>query len=152
MKRKVFSLMMLCLFAFLGMANAQQSGTINVTPDPIDLGYRPLGAWTRPFEVQFTTTSTTAQTITAIEADNAFFVLNANLPGTVSSTTPYNFTVVQGEGEAGGDNGRRRDHRRREEGLRGDKGQAPGDEHRHRQPHPLGGRSGAHRENQIAYC
>ena len=45
MKRKVFSLMMLCLLAFLGVASAQQDGGMTVTPDPIDLGYRPLGAW-----------------------------------------------------------------------------------------------------------
>nr|MCR5014488.1 choice-of-anchor J domain-containing protein [Bacteroidales bacterium] len=100
MKRKVFSLLVLCLFAFLGLANAQTSGVVNATPDPIDLGYRPLGAWMRPFEVQLTTTGA-AQAITAIEADKDFFVINAELPGTVSSTTPFDFTVDHGEAEAG---------------------------------------------------
>ena len=55
MKRKVFSLMMLCLFAFLGLANAQanpQGGNLTVTPNPLEMGYRPNGAWMRPFEVQ----------------------------------------------------------------------------------------------------
>ncbi len=100
MKRKVFSLMMLCLFAFLGLASAQQSD-MTVTPNPIDLGYRPLGSWMRPLKVQFTGTTSTAQTITSIEAENEFFVIDANLPGTTSSTTPFNFTVSHGEAAAG---------------------------------------------------
>ncbi len=100
MKRKVFSLLVLCLFAFLGLANAQSSGTVSANPDPIDLGYRPLGAWMRPFQVQLTATGA-AQTITAIEADKDFFVIDANLPSTVSATAPFNFTVDHGEAAEG---------------------------------------------------
>ena len=37
MKRKVFSLMMLCLLAFLGVASAQQDGGMTVTPDRLIL-------------------------------------------------------------------------------------------------------------------
>ena len=100
MKRKVFSLLVLCLFAFLGLANAQSSGTVSANPDPIDLGYRPLGAWMRPFQVQLTATGA-AQTITAIEADKDFFVIDANLPSTVSATVPFSFTVDHGEAAEG---------------------------------------------------
>ena len=78
MKRKVFSLLALCLFAFLGLANAQSTGTVTANPDPIDLGYRPLGAWMRPLEVQLTATGA-AQAITAIEADDDFFVIDEDL-------------------------------------------------------------------------
>ena len=105
MKRKVFSLLALCLFAFLGLANAQSTGVVTANPDPIDLGYRPLGAWMRPFEVQLTATGA-AQAITAIEADKDFFVIDAELPGTVSGTSPYEFTVTHGEANAGAINGK----------------------------------------------
>ena len=104
MKRKVFSLLVLCLFAFLGLANAQTTGVVNANPDPIDLGYRPLGAWMRPLEVQLTATGA-SQAITALEADKDFFVIDAQIPGTVSGNVPYKFTVTHGEGNPGAING-----------------------------------------------
>ncbi|MBR4391019.1 MAG: choice-of-anchor J domain-containing protein, partial [Bacteroidales bacterium] len=101
MKRKVFSLLMLCLFAFLGMANAQPKGDgITVTPDPIDLGYRPIGAWMRPLDVQFVNEGV-AKTIINIEADKTFFVIDAQLPGTITNARPYEFTITHGEAEPG---------------------------------------------------
>ena len=102
MKRKVFSLMMLCLFAYLGMANAQVSprdkGGITITPNPVEMGYRPNGAWMRPFEAQLTN-SGAAETVTAIETTNEdFFIIDANLPAVVNSTKPLNFTIDNPDG------------------------------------------------------
>ncbi len=105
MKRKVFSLMMLCLFAYLGMANAQVSprdkGGITITPNPVEMGYRPNGAWMRPFEAQLTN-SGAAETVTAIETTNEdFFIIDANLPAVVNSTKPLNFTIDNPDAPAG---------------------------------------------------
>ena len=97
-------MLVLCLFAFLGLANAQTTGVVNANPDPIDLGYRPLGAWMRPLEVQLTATGA-SQAITALEADKDFFVIDAQIPGTVSGNVPYKFTVTHGEGNPGEING-----------------------------------------------
>ena len=106
MKRKVFSLMMLCLFAFLGLANAQVSprdkGGIAITPDPVEMGYRPNGAWMRPFEAQLTNSSAAGETVTAIETTNEeFFIIDANVPAVVSSTKPLNFTIDNPDAPAG---------------------------------------------------
>ena len=104
MKRKVFSLMMLCLFAFLGLANAQvtpRDGGLTVTPDPLEMGYRPNGAWMRPFEAQLTTTGA-AETVTSIEASNAdFFVIDVKLPAEVNPTKPLKFTIDNNDAPAG---------------------------------------------------
>ena len=105
MKRKVFSLMMLCLFAFLGLANAQvnprDEGGISITPDPVAMGYRPNGAWMRPFEVQLTNPGT-AQTITSVETTNEdFFIIDANVPEVVSATKPFKFTIDNADAPAG---------------------------------------------------
>ena len=106
MKRKVFSLLVLCLFAFLGLANAQTTGSVNANQNPIDLGYRPLGAWMRPFEVQLTTTGAAQEIINMeVEGNSDFFLLDADIPGSVSSSSPYEFTVNHGEATPGNVNG-----------------------------------------------
>ena len=104
MKRKVFSLMMLCLFAFLGLANAQVSprdGGLAVNPDPVEMGYRPNGAWMRPFEAQLTTTGA-AETVIAIETSNEdFFLIDGKFPTVVEANKPMKFTIDNNDAPAG---------------------------------------------------
>ena len=96
--------MMLCLFAFLGLANAQVNpgnGGLTVTPDPVEMGYRPNGAWMRPFEVQLTNPGS-AQTITSVETTNEdFFIIDAKVPESITSTKPYHFTIDNADAPAG---------------------------------------------------
>ena len=96
--------MMLCLFAFLGLANAQvtpRDGGLTATPDPMEMGYRPNGAWMRPFEVVLSTTGA-AETVSAIETSNEdFFVIDAKVPTVVQATKPMTFTIDNNDAPAG---------------------------------------------------
>ena len=66
---------------------------IAITPNPIDMGYRPAASWTRPMKIDFTTDSTTAY-ILGIESLNPSFVIsNYQAPIEVTKDNPASVSI-----------------------------------------------------------
>ena len=75
------------------------SGPVAVTPDFIDLGARPNGAWMRPAEVTIKPLGAYSN-VNAIETTNAYFEMSdVELPTTIYNNNPLTMEVTHGEGE-----------------------------------------------------
>ena len=67
MKKKLILIAAVFMLAFVDMAHAQGSGfngflknsssILSINPDTLNLGYRPAGAWMRPYTFTLTNTS-----------------------------------------------------------------------------------------------
>ena len=69
------------------------STPIVVSPNPIDFGMRPTGAWTRPVTVDMTTDSLPAS-ILSIKSSNKYFILsNYESPINVTTENPFSMKI-----------------------------------------------------------
>ena len=73
---------------------------IYMTPDPIDLGYRPNNAWMRPLEAELTAEGMNVQ-VTAIESSNDFFDIDVELPAQLNPESPIGMTISTNATTAG---------------------------------------------------
>lgn len=72
---------------------------VTVTPNPIQLGERPIGAWMRPVEVKITSNMASVN-INTIESSNPFFTIqDAETPVEVAYGYPMTIGVSHGQGE-----------------------------------------------------
>lgn len=75
-----------------------------LTPDTIDFGYRPVGAWMRPVSIEASTTGETVN-ITSIASTNPFFVYTpVEMPYVLTPENPFTVNVshLSAEGEVEG--------------------------------------------------
>ena len=79
---------------------------IVATPNVIDLGYRPLGAWMAPATVSLSNTGNDA-TVSTVTTENDFFVTDVEVPFTLSffDEEPFTFEVSTGTADEGVQNG-----------------------------------------------
>ena len=79
---------------------------IVATPNAIDLGYRPLGAWMAPATISLSNTGNDA-TVSAITTENDYFVTDVEVPFTLSffDEEPFTFEVSTGTADEGAQNG-----------------------------------------------
>lgn len=74
--------------------------TFTTTPDVLDLGYRPNGAWMAPYV--FTMKSNIGPvTVNALDFSGNYFTYEAELPATVSATSPLEVALTTGTAEEG---------------------------------------------------
>ena len=73
-------------------------------PEVLDLGFRPNGAWMRPYVAQLTAVGVHGH-VTALESTNPYFTINAEIPATINSQTPVDFTMDHGTATPGVVNG-----------------------------------------------
>ena len=66
---------------------------IVVTPNPIDLGMRPVGAWMRPATVTFSTESMTAHILSVESTSPSFVVSTFQAPAEVSVENPFSVSI-----------------------------------------------------------
>lgn len=77
----------------LDVTYGQVESPVTVTPETIDLGYRPIGAWMRPENIEVTTEGDAA-TISSISSSNPFFVYTpVELPYELTTETPLTVKV-----------------------------------------------------------
>ena len=88
----------------LDIIGGGSSATLATEPAVLDMGFRPNNAWMRPWDAQVVANGTAAQ-IVALESTNEYFHVNAELPGTVNPTTPYDFSIDHGVAPVGPVNG-----------------------------------------------
>ena len=74
-------------------------GDLTTTPDVLDLGYRPNGAWMAPYVFAINATGLT--TINALDFSGNYFTYNAELPATIYAGNPLEVAVTTGEAEEG---------------------------------------------------
>ncbi len=73
-------------------------GALTTTPDVLDLGYRPNGAWMAPYVFTINGTGTT---VNALDFSGNYFTYNAELPATLTVAHPLEVTLTTGEAEEG---------------------------------------------------
>lgn len=73
-------------------------GALTTTPDVLDLGYRPNGAWMAPYVFTINGTGTT---VNALDFSGNYFTYNAELPATVSGNNPLEVAVSTGTADEG---------------------------------------------------
>ena len=78
----------------LGPAN------ITATPNPVELGLRPNGAWMRPGTFTLNNGGNNA-TVTALETNNSYFTVNSTVPFAVNFGEPVEVEVTTGTTNAG---------------------------------------------------
>ena len=78
----------------LGPAN------ITATPNPVELGLRPNGAWMRPGTLKLNNGGNNA-TVTALETNNSYFTVNSTVPFAVNFGEPVEVEVTTGTTNAG---------------------------------------------------
>ncbi len=87
----------------LDVVYGEVSSPIVISPNPIDLGMRPTGAWMRPVEVVMTTDSLSAN-ILEIESSNKYFVLsNYEAPVEVTKESPFSLKIKNSGSNVVGD-------------------------------------------------
>ena len=64
-----------------------------ITPNPIDFGYRPSEAWTRPMKVEFSTEERTTNILSVKSTSPSFIVSKHNVPAEVTVENPYSVSV-----------------------------------------------------------
>ena len=74
-------------------------GALTTTPDVLDLGNRPNGAWMAPYVFEINSTGMT--TVNALDMSGNYFSYNAEVPATVYAGHPLEVTVTTGEAEEG---------------------------------------------------
>ena len=73
--------------------------SIVVKPNEVELGARPNGAWTEPFDLQIKSRGNDL-VINAIESTNSYFeVLDVEFPVTVTTAQPLNISISNGKSE-----------------------------------------------------
>ena len=75
-----------------------------VTPSPIEMGERPIGAWMRPQTVTITNDGNDGN-VTLIESNNNFFTVDAQTPISLAYGESSEIKVGTGTGNAGNQNG-----------------------------------------------
>ena len=81
----------------LDVVYGEMSSPIRISPNPIDFGMRPTGAWTRPVTVEMSTDSLQAN-ILSMESSNKYFVLsNYNTPAIVTKGNPLSIRIKNSE-------------------------------------------------------
>ena len=75
------------------------------TPNPINMGYRPNGAWMAPFVVELSNTGFSPITVNGLDAENAYFTPNAEVPFTLNYNQANFVEITTGEAEPGAQNG-----------------------------------------------
>ena len=79
------------------------SSPIVISPNPIDLGMRPAGAWMRPVNVDLTTDSLAASVL-SIESTNKYFVIsNVQTPAHVTTENPLSVKIKNAESNVVGE-------------------------------------------------
>ena len=73
-------------------------GALTTTPDVLDLGYRPNGAWMAPYVFTINGTGTT---VNALDFSGNYFTYNAELPATLTAAHPLEVELTTGEAEEG---------------------------------------------------
>ncbi|MBO7460704.1 MAG: fibronectin type III domain-containing protein, partial [Bacteroidales bacterium] len=74
-------------------------GALTTTPDVLDLGYRPNGAWMAPYVFEINATGLT--TINALDLSGNYFTYNAEVPATIYANNPLEVELTTGEAEEG---------------------------------------------------
>ena len=74
---------------------------ITYLPDPIDLGYRPNGAWMAPYVVTLGYNMPESVEVSAVGAQNGFYSVNAEVPFTLNKFTTAEVEVTTTTGESG---------------------------------------------------
>ena len=82
----------------LDITPAGPGGAPTTTPDVLDLGYRPNGAWMAPYVFTINGTGTT---VNALDLSGNYFTYNAELPATLTAAHPLEVTLTTGEAEEG---------------------------------------------------
>ena len=87
----------------LDVVYGEVSSPIVISPNPIDLGMRPAGAWMRPVTVDMTTDSLSAS-ILSIESSNKYFVLSSfEAPINVTTENPFSLKIKNTESNVVGE-------------------------------------------------
>ena len=73
-------------------------GALTTTPDVLDLGYRPNGAWMAPYVFTINGSGTT---VNALDFSGNYFTYNAELPATLTAAHPLEVELTTGEAEEG---------------------------------------------------
>ena len=77
----------------LDVVYGEVSSPIVISPNPVDMGYRPTGAWTRPVTVNMSTDSLSAS-ILSMESSSKYFILSAyDAPINVTKENPYSIMI-----------------------------------------------------------
>ena len=71
---------------------------LTTTPDVLDLGYRPNGAWMAPYVFTINGSGTT---VNALDFSGNYFTYNAELPATLTAAHPLEVELTTGEAEEG---------------------------------------------------
>ena len=82
----------------LDITPAGPGGALTTTPDVLDLGARPNGAWMAPYVFTINGTGTT---VNALDFSGNYFTYNAELPATLTSSRPLEVAVTTGTAEEG---------------------------------------------------
>ena len=82
----------------LDITPAGPGGALTTTPDVLDLGYRPNGAWMAPYVFTINGTGTT---VNALDFSGNYFTYEAELPATLTASRPLEVTLTTGEAEEG---------------------------------------------------
>ena len=82
----------------LDITPAGPGGALTTTPDVLDLGARPNGAWMAPYVFTINGTGTT---VNALDFSGNYFTYNAELPATLTASRPLEVTLTTGEAEEG---------------------------------------------------
>ena len=77
---------------------AAGGGALTTTPDVLDLGNRPNGAWMAPYVFTINGTGTT---VNALDFSGNYFTYNAELPATLTAAHPLEVAVTTGTAEEG---------------------------------------------------
>lgn len=77
----------------LDVVYGEVSSPISVSPNPIDLGYRPIASWTRPAQVEFSTDAKTAYIFDIESSTPSFVVSTFQAPAEVSKENPFSVAV-----------------------------------------------------------
>ena len=87
----------------LDVVYGEVESPIVISPNPIDLGMRPAGAWMAPVSVEMTTDSLPAS-ILSIESTNKYFVVsNFNVPADVTVENPFSVKIKNTESNVVGE-------------------------------------------------
>ena len=77
----------------LDVVYGEVSSPIVISPNPVDMGYRPTGAWTRPFTVNMSTDSLSASILSIESSSKYFIVSNYEAPINVTKENPYSIMI-----------------------------------------------------------
>ncbi len=73
-------------------------GALTTTPDVLDLGYRPNGAWMAPYVF---TINGSGKTVNALDFSGNYFTYNAELPATLTAAHPLEVELTTGTADEG---------------------------------------------------